>query len=69
MAVAKKTASAASCAETGEAWRKTQQDETPNAVTGRFEQPANRNGNLPQVWKTSVGFLIARVLRDNPPPV
>jgi len=39
LAVAKKTAFAASCAETGEAWQRTQQDETPNAVIGRFEHP------------------------------
>jgi hypothetical protein len=69
LAVAKKTAFAASCAETGEAWQRTQQDETPNAVIGRFEHPANRNGNLLQVWKTSVGLLDARVMREDPPPV
>ncbi|CAH2770497.1 MAG: hypothetical protein CBARDCOR_0636 [uncultured Caballeronia sp.] len=44
------------------------QDETPNAVIGRFEHPANRNGNLLQVWKTSVGLLDARVMREDPPP-
>lgn len=48
MAVAKKTASAASCAETGEAWQRTQQDETPNAVIGRFERLKSHNGSLPQ---------------------
>ena len=61
MAVAKKTASAASCAETGEAWQRTQQDETPNAVIGRFEHLANRNGSLLQVWKTSDGLFVALV--------
>jgi hypothetical protein len=45
----RKRLSAASCAETGEAWRMSQQDETPSAVIGRFEHLKNRNGTCLQV--------------------